>query len=382
VGKGQAIIKRMPIKNFSFPKTNKNIYLLKKFDNVFGPAFVRFCSLLKRKKGYQAIALPRNILIIRPGGIGDAVLLLPALNLLHKRLPFCRIFVLAEERNAGIFEAIPYLKGLFLYHRIKDLYNALQCDYDVVIDTEQWHRLSAVVAFLTKSSIRIGFATNERAELFDYAIAYSHNDYEVFSFLNLLEPIIGKVKWELAKAFFHLPSKFKFKLDGKKPWIAIFAGASIAERRWPKERFKEIALWLNKRGAKVVIVGGKQDIKTADYIVGDISGHLNMAGKLSLKETAQILAQVKLLLTTDSGIMHLAVAVGTPVVALFGPGIEKKWAPRDSRSIVINKNLPCSPCTKFGYTPVCPYGARCMREITVDEVKEAINVILAKTLSC
>jgi len=99
---------------------------------------------------------------------------------------------------------------------------------------------------------------------------------------------------------------------------------------------------------------------------------------VSILETAQILSQTKLLLTTDSGIMHLSIAVGTPVVALFGPGIEEKWAPRDGKSIIINKHLPCSPCTRFGYTPPCPYDARCMQEISVNEVKEAINALLAK----
>jgi len=381
VAKGSKVIEKMPLKSFSFPKTDKSIYLLKTLDGFLGPPLVRFCSHLKPKKGQISSSL-RRILIIRPGGIGDAVLLLPALDLLHKRFPFCEIFILAEKRNAGVFEVVPYIHNVFFYHKIKDLYRVLQYSYDVVIDTEQWHRLSALVAHLTKASLKIGFATNERAHLFSHPLPYNQSDYEVFSFLNLVEPIIGKTKNHITEPFFPLSSRFTIELEKDASWVALFPGASIKERKWPEDRFREIAKWLAEKGVRVVIVGGKEDRKTAAYIVDGLKGHLNFAGKMSLLETAQILAQTQLLLTTDSGIMHLAIAVGTPVVALFGPGIEKKWAPRDSRSIVINKNLPCSPCTKFGYTPVCPYGARCMREITVDEVKEAINVILAKTLSC
>jgi len=380
VGKGPEIIKRMPLKNFSFPKTNKNIYLLKTFDGLFGPTLVRFCSYLKIKKGYQIVSSPKNILIIRPGGIGDAVLLLPMLNFLNMHFPACRISILAERRNAGVFQAIPYLKRPFLYHKVDDLYKVLRHPYDIVIDTEQWHRLSAIVAFFTKAQIRIGFATNERAHLFTHAIPYSHNEYEVFSFLMLLEPLIGKIKYHITKPFFPLPHKFTIELKKNVPWVALFPGASIKERKWPKDRFREVARWLDKKGIGIVVVGGRQDKKIADYIVDDLKRHINLAGRVSLLETAQILAQTKLLLTTDSGIMHLSVAVGTPVVALFGPGIEEKWAPRDGRSIVINKNLPCSPCTRFGYTPPCPYDAQCMKEISVDEVKEAINAILAKTI--
>lgn len=368
----------MFFKKFSSPNKLSLTYWLKTIDNLLGSQLTKICSHSSLEKSSQIHKPPKNILIIRPGGIGDAILLLPALSLFKKHFPSCKIFILAEKRNVGIFESIPYIKEIFLYHKIKDLYKTLKYPYDIVIDTEQWHYLSAILAFFTKAPIKIGFATNKRAKLFNYTIPYSHDDYEIFSFLRLLEPIMGKINWDVTKAFFPLPSKFRFKLDNKKSWIAIFPGASISERKWPKERFREIALWLHKNGIKIVIVGGKQDIKTADYIIDGISGHLNMAGKTSLKETAQILSQVKLLLTTDSGIMHLSIAVGTPVVALFGPGIEKKWAPRDGKSIVINKHLPCSPCTKFGYTPPCPYNARCMREINVDEVKGAINAILDK----
>jgi len=376
--KSSKTFKKMPLKKFSSPKTAPRIYWLKTMDNLLGPKLAKFCSHLPLKRSHQMALPPRDILVIRPGGIGDAVLLLPALNLLNKHFPSCRISIMAEKRNAGIFEAIPHVKNLFLYHKIKDLCKALQYSYDIVIDTEQWHRLSAIVAYLTAAPMKIGFATNERAGLFSHAIPYSHDDYEIFSFLNLIEPLIGKTKWDVTRPFFPLPDRFTFKLDRERPWIAIFPGASIEERKWPTDRFRGILRWLDKKGMRVVLVGGKQDNKIADYIIDGFSRHLNLAGKLSLKETAQILAQVQLLLTTDSGIMHLAVAIGTPVVALFGPGIQNKWAPRDYISIVINKHLPCSPCTRFGYTPPCPYDARCMKEISVDEVKEAINAILAK----
>jgi len=378
MGKSSKTFKKMPLKKFSSPKTAPRIYWLKTMDNLLGPKLAKFCSHLPLKRSHQMALPPRDILVIRPGGIGDAVLLLPALNLLNKHFPSCRISIMAEKRNAGIFEAIPYVKNLFLYHKIKDLCKALQYSYDIVIDTEQWHRLSAIVAFFTKAQIRIGFATNERAHLFTHAIPYSHNEYEVFSFLMLLWPLIGKIKYHITKPFFPLPHKFTIELEKNVPWVALFPGASIKERKWPKDRFREIARWLDKKGIGIVVVGGKQDKKTADYIIEGLKGHINRAGKVSILETAQILSQTKLLLTTDSGIMHLSIAVGTPVVALFGPGIEEKWAPRDGRSIVINKNLPCSPCTRFGYTPPCPYDARCMKEISVDEVKEAINAILAK----
>ncbi len=362
--------------SFSHPETRRHIYWLKKLDNSLGSLLVKFYTTFPRKASKSALP-PKEILIIRPGGIGDAVLVLPALNILHGCFSKSSIYILAERRNAGIFECIPYIRRVFLYDRNLELYWAMKRDYDLVIDTEQWHRLSAVVAYLTRAPMKIGFSTNERRGLFTHLIAYSHKDYEIFSFLKLFEPLVGKVKIDLEKPFFPFINT-KLRLDKDTTWVAIFPGASIKERRWPKERFKEIVRWLNKKGIKVILVGGMEDKKLADFIIEDNKLNLNLIGQLSLQQTASVLSQVKLLLTTDSGIMHLAIAVGTPVVALFGPGIEDKWAPRDKKSIVINKHFPCSPCTQFGYTPPCPYNARCMQEISKNEVKEAIYEILAK----
>ena len=85
-----------------------------------------------------------------------------------------------------------------------------------------------------------------------------------------------------------------------------------------------------------------------------------------------------LLITGDSGIMHIGYGLGIKIVALFGPGREKKWAPRGRNCIVINKNLSCSPCTTFGYTPKCKKNAECMKQITVEEVFAAAMVLLEK----
>ncbi len=100
---------------------------------------------------------------------------------------------------------------------------------------------------------------------------------------------------------------------------------------------------------------------------------LDLIEKTSLSEIAAILSQLDLLISTDSSLLHLGYAVGTKTVALFGPGIPEKWAPGGHGHIVIRKNLPCSPCTKFGYTPPCPYAYRCMKEIKVDDVMAGVE---------
>ena len=325
---------------------------------------------------------PRNILFIRPGGIGDAVYLLRAIHAVKDKYPSCSITVLAEKRNAAIFSFSRDVSRVLLYDRIPDLLAAIRGGFDVVVDTEQWHRLSAVIARLTGAPLSIGFATNNRKKLFTHPIDYSHDTHESDSFLALLNPL-GIPPTEIPTHLLEVPSqaveivKKKLAVLAGNPYIVLFPGASIPERRWGTSRFQELARRLHGRGISVVVVGGRGDEVAGDMIVAAVDG-LNFAGKTSLAETAGLLAKSMLLVTGDSGLLHIAAELGVPTVSLFGPGIENKWAPRGSRHIVLNKHLACSPCTRFGYTPKCHIAARCLALITVADVENAICSILGQ----
>ncbi len=314
-----------------------------------------------------------SVLIIRPGGIGDAVLLAPIIHHLKIEYPTTHITILAEQRNVGVFSLIPDLDQLYCYDRPAEFWQAVSKKYDVVIDTEQWHRLSAVVSRLVRAPVKIGFGTNERRRMFTHSLSYSHDEYEVSSFKRLLEPLIGvSDQFEAKIPFLTIPAPAKESAGkllatfGDKPFVTIFPGASIPERRWGADRFKAVAAELAQKGYGIVVVGGAVDLADAQIIAGE-SG-LNLAGHTSLAETAALLARSVLLVSGDSGVLHIAVGLGIPTVSLFGPGRALKWAPQGNLHTVINKNLPCSPCTTFGTTPLCPYHARCMQEITITEV--------------
>lgn len=323
-----------------------------------------------------------SILLIRPGGIGDAVLLIPVVHALKEKYPAAMITILAENRNSAVFALCTGVDQVLRYDRPFELLTATRGTYDVVIDTEQWHRLSAVVARLTRAPLLIGYATNERSRLFNCRIPYSHDDYESDSFFNLVAPL-GVQSRQVAERFLEIPataaanaSKVLADLDGTN-FVAIFPGASISERRWGGERLRRVAELLAAFGIQVVVVGGNEDREQGEAIVGG-SG-LNLAGRTSLSETAAIIEKSALLVSGDSGVLHIAVGLGKPTVSLFGPGRARKWAPRGGQHVVINKGLPCSPCTTYGTTPSCPINAQCMRDITVEEVFNAITMQLTRT---
>ena len=347
-----------------------NIRFVKLIDGCIGRLLANLLPMPKQSCCQKSI---KSILLIRPGGIGDAVLLVPALQDLKNKYPTTHITILAERRNAGVFSLIPEIDHLYCYDKPREFIQALRGQYDVVIDTEQWHRLSAIVARLVRAQMKIGFATNERRRMFTHRLSYSHDEYEVCSFKRLLEPLTGvSEQVEPTPPFLTIPpaatatvAKLLVPLNDK-PFITIFPGASIPERRWGADRFRAVADALSQKGYGIVVVGGQTDLADAQTIAGD-SG-LNLAGQTSLAETAALLARSALLISGDSGVLHFAVGLGIPTVSLFGPGRACKWAPQGDLHAVINKNLPCSPCTTYGTTPPCPYHARCMQEITVDEV--------------
>ena len=356
-----------------------NIKAMKLIDTAFGRIAASFIPAPVQRKPPSIIS---SILIIRPGGIGDAVLLAPIIHSLKKACPAIHITVLAEKRNGGIFQLIPGADRLLCYDCPRELLQVMQCSYDVVIDTEQSHRLSAVVARFISAPVKIGFDNNERRRMFTHLIPYSHDDYETLSFAHLLAPLkISVSDMETGTPFLFIPDVVSGKVVDllkplyDQPFVTLFPGASIPERRWGADRFRRVAEMLSVFGVKIVVVGGKEDRKQGEIIAGGGLG-LNLAGLTSLPETAAVIKKSSLLLSGDSGVLHIAAGLGVPTVSLFGPGRVQKWAPQGDRHIVINKDLPCSPCTVFGATPPCPINAKCMSDITVDEVLNAVTMLL------
>jgi len=354
------------------------IATFKKLDAVIGRLFIRCLPRPRAALFHNA----SKILIVRPGGIGDSVHLVPAIQILQCHFSGVAIDLLAERRNAGAFALCPGIRRVYLYDHPGQLLRVLGNHYDVVIDSEQWHRLSAVVSRLVRSPVKIGYTTNERARLFTHVVPYRHDDYEVASFLHLLEPLGLAGSATPDDAWLRVPVAARKIVNStladvsNRPFIALFPGASIAERRWGAENFRAVAQWCGERGLGVVVVGGGGEREEAARIAGGLEHVFDFAGRTSLTETAAILERAAVVVSGDSGILHIAVGLGRPTVSLFGPGIATKWAPRGSQHVVLNKCLPCSPCTRFGYTPPCPHDNRCMCEITVDDVTRAIDVLL------
>lgn len=351
---------------------------MKRLDATVG----RFCaSLLPTPSSVTLPFSPKNVLVIRPGGIGDAALLAPALIGLKRKFPHSHLTVLAERRNAGVLQLVPEVDAALRYDVLSEFVQVFQAGYDVLIDTEQYHRLSAVVGRMVKAGLRIGFATNERERLFNVLIPYSHDDYEAVSFGHLLVPLGIECSSLPEAPFLSVPLNTKRHVDtllasltGYR-LVVLFPGASIPERRWGTENFAFVAAALARRGFAVVVVGGVEDKQYGDAIVQNVFG-VNLAGQTSLAETAAVLERAALLISGDSGVLHIGVGLGLPTVSLFGSGIARKWGPQGDRHVVLNKAVHCSPCTHFGYTKPCQNSVLCLRTLSPQEALTAAFSLL------
>jgi lipopolysaccharide heptosyltransferase II len=162
-------------------------------------------------------------------------------------------------------------------------------------------------------------------------------------------------------------------LDPARRIVALAPGAAHATKRWPLEHWKALAALLRMSGRPVLLVGGPQDAASAGEVAAAAPGSVVAAGRFGLQGTGALLARSAALVSGDTGVMHMATGVGTPVVALFGPTVEAfGFFPYRAPARVLERDLPCRPCSRMG-GPVCPLGHHdCLRKILPSAVQAAL----------
>ena len=163
-------------------------------------------------------------------------------------------------------------------------------------------------------------------------------------------------------------------LDNLGPYVVLAPGAEYGPaKQWPLSHYQELARRLSLAGHTVVVVGLLKEQAAGEEILHDVRNGLNLCGKTALVELAAVLARAKLLVSNDSGAMHLGAAMGIPQIAIFGSTNPTWTAPLNPKAIIITNNLPCAPC----YKRTCPMGhTRCLTEILPHDVMEEAMALL------
>ncbi len=305
-----------------------------------------------------------KILILKPSSLGDVVQALPVLRLLKRHLPASEIYWWIDSNLAPLHENDPDLSGIVGFERRRwaaprhwpEMFRSVRWlreqNFDWVIDLQCLAR-SGAFAWLANGKFLIGLdEVREGARgFYDLAVRRaSFHTHAVDWYLAVLPPIGIPVRnhfqWlperqEIASA---VRSKWQ---TGNARWMAIQPGARWFNKRWPVEYFAELVRLLAQEfpDTRFAVLGGKED-KSLGGIISRVEPErcFNLCGQTSLLEMVEWLRLCDLMITNDTGPMHVAAALGKPLIALFGPTEPRRTGPYGQLHNVLRIDLPCSPC--------------------------------------
>jgi len=346
----------------------------------------------------------RNILIVKLSAIGDVIHTLPALNALRKRFPQARITWVVESAAADLIQGHPaldrvivsdrkrWIRGLktrrWAFHlaAIRRFIRQLRdTRYDLIFDF-QAHLKGAVLIALARGRRKIGFGPGMEHQEFSYwalterVPAMDMDIHALVRGLMLLNAVgipTDDVAYRLPVTDAHRRSAMAL-LPGPRtgrPCVAINPVALWETKLWDPEGFAQLADRLAAdRGATVVFTGGPADRPVVRSILDRMATTAtDLSGRTDLMTLAAVYAAADLLVTTDTGPMHLAAVVNTPTVAIFGPTAPWRTGPFGDGHQVVRAEVTCSPCFKRR----CDAGHGCMAGISVDAVMGAVDRVLA-----
>jgi len=345
-----------------------------------------------------------NILIVKLSAIGDVIHTLPALNAIRKHYPHASITWLVEEDAALLVQEhkaldrvlvskrkrwLKALRSSSFLNTINEIYGFIKAlrdtRYDMILDFQA----------LLKSGILIAIARGRRKIGFGKGLEHMEHSY---IFLNERIPAVGMEIHALSRGMMLLhavgipTNEVEYKLpvsdhdrkeidelmelhgiNGVKSLIAINPVAKWETKLWPNKKFAELAdMLIDQYDMKIVFTGGIKDYSIIQSITSSMKGRaINFAAKTTLTELAALYEKAALVISTDTGPMHLAAAMGTPVVALFGPTAPWRTGPYGPGHHVIKAELECSPCFKRRCETT-----DCMYQISVMQVFDWVKKML------
>jgi heptosyltransferase-2 len=321
-----------------------------------------------------------RVLVRAPNWVGDVVLSLPALRDLRRCFPTARLEVLARPWVADLYRAVPGVDAVAQSGGHARDVAALRGRHDIgVLFPNSF--AAALVLWRAGVSERWGYATDGRSVLLTRSCpvpARVRGRSQVYYYRAMLEGVGLAVEGE-PDASLTCPPEWAARAEsllGGGPWIGVNPGASYGTaKRWLPERFAAAAALLAREtGARVAVVGSAPERPLGEAIADQLrTGARVLCGETTLADLVGVLSRLRLLLTNDSGPMHLAAALGTPTVAVFGSTDWRETAPQSPLSRVVREQTPCAPCL----LRECPIDHRCMTQVGVDRVVAAARELLA-----
>ena len=323
---------------------------------------------------------PSHILIIKPSAIGDIVHALPVLSLLRRKWPAARITWLAASACAGLLEGHPLLNDVIRFDRrrfgkgwrkpsaVAGLFGFTRAlrrrKFDLVIDLQGLFRSGWLTA-VTGAPVRVGPA---EAREFGW-LFYTHRiptgfpkEQAVDRYLAIAEALgLGKTPVEFVFATTDADRRFVYDLvPAETRYAVLLPGTPWETKRWPTEKFAACVEPLREMyGLECIVAGGASDRALA----AQIPGARDLTGKTNLRQLVALLERAALVIANDTGPMHIAAALGRPMVSIYGPTSPHRTGPYGRLGSVVQLDIPCSPC----YNRTCSHTS-CMKKLGVESI--------------
>jgi heptosyltransferase-2 len=333
-----------------------------------------------------------KILIIQTAFIGDVILTLPVAQVLKNETE-CIIDFLCIPDVADLVKKSKYIDNVIIYDKknhdkgIRKLYRLSRrirfSGYDLIISPHRSAR-SAFLAWRGKSTQSISFDKSALSLLYNDKVTYIKNIHEIQRNLKLLEPTGIKVDTIVRPEIFIHESDEKvinllfkkFGISNENKPVTIAPGSVWMTKRYPPEKFVKLLDILSVKDIYFILAGGKSDVEICKYITDETNNRnvFSSAGKLTLTQSAELIRRSSVLITNDSAPLHLANAVGTKVIAIFGATVpEFGFFPYGKNDVIFQINgLKCRPCSIHGLNK-CPVKTLdCLKKIKEEDIAEEI----------
>lgn len=327
-----------------------------------------------------------KIIIRTPNWIGDAVLALPAIESIRANFPQADISIAAKNWVKDLFVSNSLAAEVLSLPETNDVKTQWTAAQDLKTHAFDLGLLltnsfgSAFLFYLARIPKRWGYGSDGRSVLLTKSVALKGSDvarHQVFYYLDLLQSLgLKVVPPELKLAV--PPGKsqaardwlISMGLDPSKSLVIICPGASYGPaKRWPASRFAQLASLLQQRkAAEILVIGSADEAEIAASMASSMEKKpAVLVGETTLADLMGLISRASLFVSNDTGPMHMANALGVPVVAIFGPTDPAVTGPFQKPSVCLKKEVPCWPCSY----KKCPYDHRCLTGIDPEEVYEA-----------
>lgn len=354
--------------------------LLRKLDALGGVPLVAGLGVFRRPRALPDDASSVGLFMF--GAIGDSILASAIIGDLRRKFPAAKIVGFLSEANRGVADILVGLDET-VFVSIKNPLKAVKIlrrrPVDILVDFGQWARLNAVLSACAKTRYAVGFRTAGQFRHFCYDAASEHRGdrHELENFRGLarllgIEPV-GMPRINQRVINEPLPFNPRPPYIAFHPWASGYRGHM---REWPAERWGELGRELVKSGYSVIITGSASDRERSLALartIGDPRMVVVAAGASGLAQTAAILHNAAVVVSVNTGVMHIAAALDCRLVSLHGPTDPLRWGPLGSRSTVLSVDKTDGGAyLNLGFEyPSSP--SDCMSKITVNDVKRAVE---------